>query len=241
MQKKKSKNPNERKKHLLHTACNWYELTLKFEVKILQSIPLLRIPPLSLPWYSYLQSVQEPLRHLTLHRPVSKLKANENLLANLISSQQVSFSLQCSFCCCHTVSLLNTGSVQFVNLPVLCQCPPRSTTLWGLKPWRKDDSSLLCHGDCHLGSSSKEYSLPQACSQCMPSRLSGLGRAPIRAARCIRINPLLPPTHRHLNLLLMPCQISTSYVPCGEFPFGESIGNFLKVVKFKREGIGEEN
>lgn len=52
---------------MTHTCCHWNALTLKFEVEIIQSIPLVKLPkcPTSLSWYSYLQIVQEPLRHLT--------------------------------------------------------------------------------------------------------------------------------------------------------------------------------
>ena len=70
-------------------------------------------------WSSPFQIVQEPLRHLAPEVPASKLQAKANFRVNWISSLQAFIPLPCSFCCCHTVLLLNTGTAQFVNLPLL--------------------------------------------------------------------------------------------------------------------------
>lgn len=147
-------------------GCNWYDLTLKFEVEIIQSIPLVILPgcPMSLSWYSLPSKLSKNPRGIWLQKcllPNSRQK--RNLLVNLISSQQASFPLQCSFCCYHTVSLLNTGSEQFVNLCLLLTAVPSQvhnstraeatmeegqlihTVLWRLPPWEPKQGRAVCH------------------------------------------------------------------------------------------------
>lgn len=90
------------------TRINWYNLTLKFEVKIIQNILLVKLSgcPTCLSWYFCLQIVQA---EVCFQIP------GKRELENLTHLHQASFSLQCSFCCCHMWSLVNTSSAQFLT------------------------------------------------------------------------------------------------------------------------------